>query len=220
MTRYEHQLKLDDGVIPLSIASPISPGPLLVIVPSIFGLGPDVLAFANRFRDAGALVVVFNPFWRHSADPIDIETGASIAIQHKNQHTESSTLGDLHAVLKWGKEHSMCNGRALALGSVLGADLLFKQHPLGGLMLPLRGMAGLGKLLSLADSISVPLSLDFGAADPLIPLSEVAQIQLAFSSHPSVEAVFTQIRVTASLIWGHHAATQKPLKGQHKGLKP
>ena len=37
MTRYEHQLQLDDGVIPLSIASPISPGPLLVIVPSIFG---------------------------------------------------------------------------------------------------------------------------------------------------------------------------------------
>ena len=102
-----------------------------MIVPSIFGLSPDVLEFANRFRDAGALVVVFNPFWRQSADPIDIETGASIAIQHKNQHTESSTLGDLRAVLKWGKEHSMCNGRALALGICFGGRFAFQAAAFG-----------------------------------------------------------------------------------------
>ena len=99
--------------------------------------------------------------------------------------------------------------------SVLEANLLFRQHLC--MMLP-PCMAGLGKLLASRQHLSA-LSLDFGAADPLIPFRSRPD-PLAFSSHPSVDTVFTQIRVTASLIWGHHAATQKPLKGQHKGLKP
>ena len=188
MTLHKLQLKLDDGVIPLCIAAPISPGPLLVIVPSIFGLSPDVLAFATRFQAAGALVMAFNPFWRQSAEPIDIETSVSIAIQRKNQHTESSTLSDLDAVLKWGKKHSMCDGRALALGICFGGRFAFQAASFGWVDAAAAWHGGgLGKLLNLAESISVPLSMDFGAADPLIPLSEVDQIQSAFSSHSSVD---------------------------------
>ena len=41
-------------------------GPLVVIVPSIFGIGSDVVEYAKVFSKAGGLVYVMDSFWREN----------------------------------------------------------------------------------------------------------------------------------------------------------
>ena len=64
MTQAMVPLLRGDSTLPLTVGRPARPGPLLAIVPSIFGVGPDVEAWVARFAAAGALVAVFPPFWR------------------------------------------------------------------------------------------------------------------------------------------------------------
>ena len=62
MTRSVVSLPHGGATLPLTVGRPAQPGPLLAIVPSIFGVGPDVVKWVERFAKGGALVAVFHPF--------------------------------------------------------------------------------------------------------------------------------------------------------------
>ena len=49
-------------MMPILRVEPTDPGPLLVIVPSIFGIGTDVVEYMLAFASEGALVYVLIPF--------------------------------------------------------------------------------------------------------------------------------------------------------------
>ena len=59
-------------MIPILRLEPITMGPLVVIVPSIFGIGSDVVEYAKTFSKAGALVYVMDSFWREAPGPLPI----------------------------------------------------------------------------------------------------------------------------------------------------
>ena len=180
------QLPASGSVPPLAVGTPEVPGPLLVIVPSIFGLGPDVLRFCDRFAEAGALVMAFDPFWRQRTAPSSVETGAPEALALRRTHDAALTEADLRATLDWGHRHPLCSGPRIALGICFGGRFAFRAAAEGWV----DGAAtwhggGLGTLAHLAPAIRVPIRLDFGGADPLIPKQEVEQLRAAFADHPS-----------------------------------
>ena len=177
-------LSIGAAELPLTIATPARPGPLLAVVPSIFGVGPDVLAFAERFSAVGALVAVFNPMWRQGHAALDVDTESAQALARMRQHHSDDTLTDLRAVLDWADSHPLCTGARVALGICFGGRFAFQAAANGWVDAAATWHGGgLGALCGLAPQVKVPLRMDFGAVDPLIPPSEVARIQAAFADH-------------------------------------
>ncbi len=175
------------AALPLTIGRPAQPGPLLAIVPSIFGVGPDVEAWVARFAAAGALVAVFPPFWRQSTVAVDVERGARVALAQKRAHRHEDTDADLAAVLRWGRAQPACNGRAVALGICFGGRFALRAAAAGELDAAATWHGGgLDALVGLAPQVRVPVAMDFGAADRLVPLEAVARIRSAFAEHPAV----------------------------------
>ena len=187
MTLSTVSLSVGSAELPLRVALPVRPGPLLAVVPSIFGVGPDVVGFAERFAAMGALVAVFHPFWRRSSEPSDVDRDARQALARKREHREADTLSDLEAVLNWGRIHPRSNGRTLALGICFGGRFAIQAAARGWVDAAASWHGGgIGGLCASAPEIRVPVAMDFGGADPLIPLEEVDRIRVAFQHHPRV----------------------------------
>ena len=70
----------EQEVMPILRKASMEKGPLLLIVPSIFGIGPDVVEYAESFAQAGALVYVLDSFWRENPGPLPIPSGAPKAM--------------------------------------------------------------------------------------------------------------------------------------------
>ena len=174
------------GTIPVLRAAPERPGPGLVIVPSIYGVGQDVVAHAAHFAAKGALVWVIDPFWRSA--PGALAHGDPAALLRRRQHAPSDGHADTEALLGAIREDPLCRGSLFVLGICFGGRFAFTAAA-DGLVAGAAAWhgGGLGALLGRAEDICVPLSLDFGESDPLIPLHEVQAIREAFAGRPEVE---------------------------------
>ena len=65
MLKETYHIRINEKeMMPILRVGPADTGPLLVIVPSIFGIGTDVVDYALAFASEGALVYVLDPFWR------------------------------------------------------------------------------------------------------------------------------------------------------------
>ena len=169
-------------------SKPSEPGPGLIIVPSIFGIGPDVIEHADGLAAQGALVWVLDPFWRTAPGPLTVGVQAPEAMARKRAHAEQAGHDDVTDLLAAIRQERLCCGRTLTLGICFGGRFSFLAAARG----LVDGCAawhggGLGSLLDRAADIRVPTSLHFGDADPLIPIAEVDEIRAAFSEHEGVE---------------------------------
>ena len=55
-----------------------------MIVPSIFGIGTDVVDYAVAFANEGALYALI-PFWRNAPGPLPIPSGAPQAMKRMRE---------------------------------------------------------------------------------------------------------------------------------------
>lgn len=153
---------------------PSSPGPLLVIIPSIFGVSKDVAYFGSLFQTYGALVYAMNPFWRDGKGPLRIPEDSPQAMARMKQVSDDHVLKDLLAICAAGRQDALCNGQLLLLGVCFGGRFTLKasQHIAVDGIAIWHG-AGLGPALSTKALTQTVISMDFGSQDPLIPLTEV-----------------------------------------------
>jgi len=164
--------------IPILRMEPISMGPLVVIVPSIFGIGSDVVEYGKIFSKAGALVYVMDSFWREDSGPLPIPNGAPRAMKRMNQVDPDNVLNDLLCAIEHGKMESLCNGSVILLGICFGGKFVVKATG----KTKVHGLATWhgGDILSVlhsSDLEHVHVEMDFGENDPLIPLSDVKKIR-------------------------------------------
>ena len=177
-------LRTSHGEIPVHRFAPATPGPLLAIIPSIYGVTPDVVHFARRFAADGALVYAIDPFWRSEPGPLHIPDDTQKALRRKQITTLADVTYDLVVALDTGLQDSECNGYALALGICFGG----KPAVHAATHRHLHGIAvwhGAG-LLSVLNNDSLrdtQISFDFGESDPLIPMSEVDAIAKCLPQH-------------------------------------
>ena len=109
-------IKVNDGAVPTHRFSPNKPGPLLVIVPSIFGVSPDVCEYAHAFAQQGALVYAIDSFWRSSPGPLPIPDGAPEALKRMHALNPQDALDDVLAVIDAGLKDEQCSGQLIVLG--------------------------------------------------------------------------------------------------------
>ena len=164
--------------IPILRIEPQSMGPLVVIVPSIFGIGSDVVEYARIFSKATALVYVMDSFWRKTPGPLPIPDGVSQAMKRMHQVDPENVIGDLMCAVEYGRKEILCNGSVILLGICFGGKFVIKATG----QTKIQGLATWhgGDLLSVlpsSDLEKVNIEMDFGETDPLIPLSDVQKIR-------------------------------------------
>ena len=157
---------------------PARKGPLLVIVPSIFGIGPDVTGYAQDFAKAGALVYVLDSFWREDPGPLPIPSESRRAVRRMQAVDPDNVLADILTAVDHGRTDQSCNGSVILLGICFGGRFAWRAAS----KTPVQALAawhGGGMLADIKQNTpeAAHLELDFGEADPLIPLSVVDQIR-------------------------------------------
>ena len=188
MSQESVSISVDGGSVPTAVLRPAEPQsrPALVVIPSIFGPAPDLVAQLEEIGDA-ALVVVADPFWRTGEGAVpynDMDTafGRLAEFDVDRCHTEMS------AVVDWAAQNS--NGRVVGLGICFGGPYVFRfaaDDKLAG------GVTWHGSRLEdhldRADEISCPLALHFGDADPITPPEVIGAVQAAFAGKDKVSIV-------------------------------
>ena len=161
---------------------PKQAGPLVVVVPSIFGVTDDVHHYAKLFSAEGALVYAMDPFGRDGKGPLRIPQDGAAAMARMGQISDDLVLQDLLEVCTRGLADDKCNGKLILLGVCFGGRFVLKasQHIQPDGIAVWHG-AGLPSELEPERLLATELSLDFAANDPLIPLSEVDGLRVSTS---------------------------------------
>jgi carboxymethylenebutenolidase len=181
-------VEVEGGAVPVSVQGPddASAVPGLVIVPSIFGPAPDLLAQMSELADA-ALTVVADPFWRVGGGvvPYDDHDGAIGRLQGFDR---DRCFADVRAVIAWTRER--CNARVAGLGICFGGPVVLVAAGEGELdgVVTWHG-SRMESFLERADRITCPLRFHFGSADPVTPPEAIEKIRAAFAAHPDASFV-------------------------------
>lgn len=179
---------VDGGAVPVHVAGPDDPSgaPGLVVVPSIFGPAPDLLAQMETLADR-ALTVVADPFWHEGAGAVpygDRDT----AFGRVKKFDFARCASEMAAVIEWTRER--CNGRVAGLGICFGGPYVLRAAADGALagVVTWHG-SRMENALGRAGAITCPLRLHFGEADPISPPEAIDEIRAAFADHPDAEIV-------------------------------
>lgn len=163
-----------------------APAPLLVMIPSIFGIGPDVVDVAKHFGATGARVWVLDSFWRTVPGPLVFdEPGIAAAMARMKAHDRTHTTNDLIDLLAAGRAQG--HAKALVLGVCFGGRFAFAAAADGHVQAAAAWHGvGMGEQVGRAADVKCPLSLDFAELDNSVPLQEVDRLRAAFAGRPDV----------------------------------
>ena len=191
---HELAVRAPDGE---SFAAPLwlpdaAPAPAVVILPPIFGIDEQMRNLGRRCAARGYVATALNQFWRDAQPQTFARTPedrplATARAQRVNVDQLVADLGAAFAALRARPE---CDGTVVVMGYCFGGRYAF----LAAARLDVAAAAGFHPTqigLSLADAprVAAPLSLHFGADDPLTPPEEVAAIRAALQHRDDAEIV-------------------------------
>jgi carboxymethylenebutenolidase len=167
------------------IAAAHPPAPVLVIVPSIFGVTEDLRAQMEDLA-ADGVVIALDPFWRTAPGPLPYDRSQD-GVARLRALSPEELDADLAEVIAAARVDPQGDGRVVTLGICFGGGYAVRAAARG----LVNGAAawhgtGLGDATSDPDAIRVPLSLHFGADDALVPLEEVIEVRMAFAARDDV----------------------------------
>ncbi len=173
---------VDDGSVPVWTSGPhdASAAPGLVVIPSIYGPNPDLLAMIRSLGDA-AFTVVMDPFWRVGNGAVDYGDHDT-AIGRLGDFDRGLCRDDIAAVARWTAART--NGNVVGLGICFGGpDAL--TGATSGLFCAVATWHGsrMEQILDRLDGLEAPLRLHFGEVDPITPPEAIAAIRSAFANH-------------------------------------
>jgi carboxymethylenebutenolidase len=178
-------IDVEAGAIPTRVFRPADAIrlPALVVVPSIFGPAPDLIARLSRFSDR-AVIAVPDPFWRVGGGVVPYADHEG-AVGRLEGFDLRRCIDDLRAVLDWTRDR--CNGRVAGLGICFGGPFVLRFAGEGRLqgVVTWHG-SRMENFLERAGEITCPMRLHFGEEDPVTPPEAIEKIRAAFASHPDV----------------------------------
>jgi carboxymethylenebutenolidase len=188
MKRRSEAIQVEGGAVPTALLEPddASRAPALVVVPSIYGPAPDLIARLAEFAEA-AVVVLPDPFWRVGGGAVAYDEGEK-ARSRLAGFDLGRCIADLEAVLAWAAARS--NGRVIGLGICFGGPFVLRFAGEGRLagVVTWHG-SRMENFLARARETRCPLRLHFGSADPLTPPEVIETIRAAFAANPDVSIV-------------------------------
>jgi carboxymethylenebutenolidase len=180
------------GSQPLYVALP--PGaqarPGLLLLPPIFGVEPVIEGLVDRYAARGFVTLAPDQFWRDPEPGVMPRTdaGRERALARAKRVDVDAVVDDVRAAVETLRAMPRCNGRVAVLGLCFGGRYAF----LAAARLDIDAAAAfhgtqIGLSLADAPTVRVPLSLQFGAVDPITPPAEVDAIRAALATRSDAE---------------------------------
>jgi carboxymethylenebutenolidase len=178
-------IPVEDGALPLTVARAGGTGAAVVIVPSAFGVGPDLEAQMVETAGDARAVVAIDPFFRADAGPVAYDD-RDRAIGRLQALDRARTLRDLGAAIAWVRDEE--GGAAVVvLGICFGGPfaLAAAAEGLAQGVVTWHGTR-MEQALARAVEMRCPMRLHFGAVDPFVPMAAVATVRAAFADRADV----------------------------------
>jgi carboxymethylenebutenolidase len=183
-----HLLPVEQGDLPLTIARSAGAGAAVVIVPSAFGVGPDLEAQMHKLAAGASAVVAIDPFFRQDAGPAPYDDMDRVVHRMKALDWERCHR-DLRAALDWTR--AQVGGRpAVVLGICFGGPYALRAAADGaaGGVVTWHG-SRMESSLARAAEMRCPMRLHFGGADPFVPMAAVEAVRSAFAGRSDVRVL-------------------------------
>ena len=180
-----HAIPVEGGALPLTVVRAGGTGAAVVIVPSAFGVGPDLEAqMAETAADARAVVAI-DPFFREDAGPAAYDD-RDRAMGRLQALDRARTLRDLGAAIAWIRDEEGA-AAVVVLGICFGGPFALAAAALG-LAQGIVTWHGtrMEHALARAAEMRCPMRLHFGAVDPFVPMEAVAAVRAAFAGRADV----------------------------------
>jgi len=184
----EHIPALDGGRFGAYVAQPSQPnGHAVVLLQEIFGVTSAIRKVADRYADAGYLVLAPDLFWRlepgielsHSRE--DIQRAMSLL----EQFDTDRGLSDIRATADHIRQRPGFTGKVAVAGLCMGGRLAYLACARPGFDAGLAFYGvGIEKDLDQAASLVCPLMLHFGRQDDYVPPKAQAAITAALEAQP------------------------------------
>lgn len=172
------------GPIPAEFAPSPCPGPspLLLTVPSVYGVTGGFKQTIDRYAARGYHVIAADPFWRTHAGPLANDRRAEARARMDAWSTDEG-VADVRATLDWA-QHNLpdWNGRFAVIGFCFGGQhAMFALERLGADAAVTYHGAKMTSYLADAGAIAKPFSFHFGADDPITPPEQIAELRAALA---------------------------------------
>lgn len=180
-------LPVNDTQLPLTIVRGRGTGAAVLVLPSAFGIGPDLVAQLEALAEASSLVVTFDPFFRTDPGRVPYDDMPRIFARLRGldraQHQQ-----DIEAVLAWMRQEASVP--VVGVGVCFGAPFVLAAAADGHLagVVTWHG-SRMEAHLARAGEIHCPLRLHFGALDPVVPPAAVEAVRAAFAGHADCAVV-------------------------------
>jgi carboxymethylenebutenolidase len=199
-----HALPVEGGALPLSVARGAGTGAALVVVPSAFGVGPDLEAQMRELAAYARLVVAFDPFFRGDGGLAPYDAMPRVMARLGALDRERCA-GDFAAAIAWARRETG-GAPVVGLGICFGGPFALEAAADGALagVVTWHG-TGMQHHLARAAAMRCPMHHHFGSADPFVPPAAVEQVRSAFAGRADVR-VFVHEGATHG--FSHRAAKQ------------
>jgi carboxymethylenebutenolidase len=176
----------DGTALPLTVVRGRGESAGLMIFPSAFGVGADLVEQMRELAAEARAVVALDPFFRGDGGfARSAEMPRVLARMQALDRAQAAR--DLRAAIGWMRGAAGCRAVAV-LGICFGGPfaLLAAADAACDGVVTWHGTA-LGQHLARAADMRCPLRLHFGGADPFVPASEIDAVRAAFAGRADVE---------------------------------
>jgi carboxymethylenebutenolidase len=182
------RLAAEGGALPLTIARSGGVGAAVVIMPSAFGVGPDLEAQMAELAETASVALAIDPFFREDAGPVPYDEMARVMARLQALDRQRA-YRDLRAAIEWIRARES-GRRVVVLGICFGGPfaLLAAADGVVDGAVTWHGTR-MENYLERKAEIHCPMRLHFGGADPVVPKAAVDAIRTAFASHRDVRII-------------------------------
>jgi carboxymethylenebutenolidase len=174
-----------EGGLPLTVARGAGSGAAVVIMPSAFGVGPDLEAQMEELSAKASLVVALDPFFREDPGPA-LYDDFTRAMGRLQAFDRTRGYRDVRAAIGWARQQS---GKPVVLvGICFGGPYALMVAADGAVegIVTWHGTR-MDAYLERAADMRCPMRHHFGSDDPFVSSEAVESIRKAFAGRKDVE---------------------------------
>lgn len=175
-------LPVEDGALPLTFVESDAPGAAVVILPSAFGVGPELEEQLAELAEASGLAAALDPFFRDDGGFIPYGDRPRV-MERLGGLDREKVYRDLRATIDWARSRTK-SGRVVVVGVCFGGPFALRAAADGTVdgVVTWHGTR-LENHLERAQEIRCPLRLHFGEVDPITPPPVIEAVRRAFAGH-------------------------------------
>jgi carboxymethylenebutenolidase len=182
------EIPVEAGNLPLTVTRARGDGAAVVIMPSAFGVAPDLEAQMRELAETASAVVALDPFFRNDPGSIPYEDMGRVMARLQALDRAQSHR-DLRAAIEWTRRELGAK-RVVVLGICFGGPfaLVAAADGIADAVVTWHGTR-MEHHLERAAEMRCPMHFHFGAIDPFVSAEAVEVVRKTFSGREDVRIV-------------------------------